>query len=121
MHGSAAAAALEPLGLAFLEMRASRPSSNFIEDERDVAPAMREAFTGPLVLNSDYGLEDGAAAVESGQADAIAFGRPFLANPDLPLRFEQGLDLNEPDAATFYTQGAEGYTSYPAAVAEAVG
>jgi 2,4-dienoyl-CoA reductase-like NADH-dependent reductase (Old Yellow Enzyme family) len=50
----------------------------------------------------------------SGRADAIAFGRPFLANPDLVARLKANAPLNQPDPETFYTQGAEGYTDYPA-------
>ena len=52
-------------------------------------------------------------AVSSGRADAIAFGRHYLANPDLPLRLQQGLPLNQYNRSTFYSGGAEGYTDYP--------
>ena len=50
---------------------------------------------------------------EPGKADLIAIGKPFLANPDLVSRFEQGTELNEPDFGTFYTPGEKGYTDYP--------
>lgn len=53
-------------------------------------------------------------ALELGEADAIAFGVPFLANPDLPARLRQGAPLNAPDFATLYVGGAKGYTDYPA-------
>lgn len=72
-------------------------------------------FTAPLVLNSDYDGARAAAALETGPADAITFGRAFLANPDLPRRLAQGLALNKAEMATFYTQGAHGYTDYPKA------
>ena len=52
--------------------------------------------------------------MRSGEADAIAFGRPFLANPDLPERFAKRAALNAPNPKTFYTPGAAGYTDYPA-------
>jgi N-ethylmaleimide reductase len=50
----------------------------------------------------------------AGEADAIAFGRPFLANPDLPARLARRVALNAPNAKTFYTPGPTGYTDYPA-------
>ncbi|HVI98108.1 MAG TPA: alkene reductase [Sphingomonas sp.] len=115
----AAAAALDRLGIAFLEMRASRPDSSFVEGERDLVPAIRAVFARPLVLNSDYGLDDGQAALDEGRADAIAYGRPYIANPDLVTRLRARAPLAEPQPATFYTQGPEGYVDYPAL--EAVG
>jgi len=64
-------------------------------------------------LNSDYSLDDASQALRLGEADAIAFGRTFLANPDLPARFAKHAALNAPDSKTFYTAGAAGYTDYP--------
>ena len=66
------------------------------------------------MLNQDYRADSAAAAVAEGPADAIAFGRPFIANPDLPVRIERGADWAADDPATWYTQGAEGYVDYPA-------
>jgi len=66
-----------------------------------------------LIINSDYHLEDASIALASGRADAIAFGRPFLANPDLVARLKANAPLNKADPETFYTQGSEGYTDYP--------
>ena len=109
----AAVNALNDFKLAFLEMRASRPESNFRPAVRDLVPAIRKAYRGPLIINSDYHLADASAALASGRADAIAFGRPFLANPDLVARLKANAPLNQPDPETFYTQGAEGYTDYP--------
>jgi 2,4-dienoyl-CoA reductase-like NADH-dependent reductase (Old Yellow Enzyme family) len=109
----AAVNALNDFNLAFLEMRASRPESTFRPGTRDLVPQIREAYRGTLIINSDYHLEDASAALESGRADAIAFGRPFLANPDLVARLKDNAPLNQPDPETFYTQGAEGYTDYP--------
>jgi N-ethylmaleimide reductase len=108
-----AAEALDGLHIAFLEMRASRPDSTFRPATRQLVPVIRRAFKGALVLNSDYGLEDGSRALRLGEADAITFGRPFLANPDLPSRFAKRAALNAPDAKTFYTPGPAGYTDYP--------
>jgi 2,4-dienoyl-CoA reductase-like NADH-dependent reductase (Old Yellow Enzyme family) len=109
-----AAGALSDLKIAFLEMRASRPESTFRPGIRQLVPAIRQAFTGTLVLNSDYLLDDAERALRAGEADAIAFGRPFLANPDLPARLARRAALNAPNAKTFYTPGPTGYTDYPA-------
>jgi len=109
-----AAEALDELGIAFLEMRASRPESTFRPATRQLVPAIRRAFKGTLILNSDYSLEDASQALRQGEADAIAFGRPFLANPDLPARLARRAALNPPNSKTFYTPGPAGYTDYPA-------
>jgi 2,4-dienoyl-CoA reductase-like NADH-dependent reductase (Old Yellow Enzyme family) len=109
----AAVNALNDFNLAFLEMRASRPESTFRPGTRDLVPQIREAYRGTLIINSDYHLEDANAALASGRADAIAFGRTFLANPDLVARLKANAPLNEPNPETFYTQGPEGYTDYP--------
>jgi 2,4-dienoyl-CoA reductase-like NADH-dependent reductase (Old Yellow Enzyme family) len=110
----AAANALNDFNLAFLEMRASRPDSSFRPATRDLVPQIRKAYRGTLIINSDYHLEDASAALASGRADAIAFGRTFLANPDLPARLKINAPLNTANIDTYYTQGAEGYTDYPA-------
>ncbi len=74
---------------------------------------LRQRFGGPLVYCGAYTQASGAARVRDGTADAIAFGRPYIANPDLVERFRRGAPLNEPNPATFYGGGAEGYTDYP--------
>ena len=112
---AAAAARLDQAGVAWIELREPRLGSNFgVPDVAPVHPVIRRAFSGPLVLNSDYHGHDGQAALDAGAADAITFGRPFLANPDLPRRLTDKRALNEADPATFYTRGAAGYTDYPA-------
>ena len=73
----------------------------------------RKAFQGPLVSNLGYGLADAETEIESGRADAIAFGTKFLSNPDLVHRAEKGLELNTPNQATFYGHTEEGYNDYP--------
>jgi N-ethylmaleimide reductase len=109
-----AAEALNGLNLAFLEMRASRPESTFRPATRQLVPVIRRAFKGVLILNSDYSFDDASQALRLGDADAIAFGRSFLANPDLPVRFARRAALNAPNANSFYTPGPVGYTDYPA-------
>jgi N-ethylmaleimide reductase len=109
-----AAQALDALGIAFLELRELTPEGTYgSSDVPRQSPLIRRHFQGPLILNSDYTVDSAQAALDSGVADAIAFGRPFIANPDLVERLRTGAPLNMWDAKTFYTQGAEGYTDYP--------
>ena len=113
---TAAAAALSAVGIAFLELREPGLEGTFGRGEGPaIAPAMRRVFGGKLVLNSDYGAQNGQAQLDSGVADAIAFGRTFIANPDLPRKFKNGDALNADAMATWYSQGPEGYTDYPSA------
>ena len=74
---------------------------------------LRRAFHGVYMANNGYDLKRASEAITNDRADLISFGRLFLANPDLPLRFATGAPLNEPNQATFYGGGAEGYTDYP--------
>ena len=110
-----AAAALDRIGIAFLELREPGPDGTFgRSDQPKQSPAIRQVFKRPLVLNSDYTLERAQADLDSGLADAISFGRPYLANPDLPVRLERGAALNPDDMATWYSEGPVGYVDYPA-------
>jgi N-ethylmaleimide reductase len=79
----------------------------------DVMPVARQHYQGVLVGNMGYSADEAQAAVEAGLLDAVAFGTGFLANPDLPQRVATGAAWNAPDASTFYTPGAKGYTDYP--------
>lgn len=78
-----------------------------------IGPELKKAFGGVYVANEKFTLESGNAILAAGHADAVAFGVPFLANPDLPARFAKGAALNAPDPTTFYGDGAQGYTDYP--------
>jgi N-ethylmaleimide reductase len=75
---------------------------------------LRETFKGPFILAGGFDATTAEAALQADEADLIAFGRPFLANPDLVQRMKTGAALNAPDMATFYTADAKGYTDYPA-------
>ncbi|MEN9474346.1 MAG: hypothetical protein RIS48_1066 [Pseudomonadota bacterium] len=75
--------------------------------------AARQAFKGTYIANNGYDRQMAIDAVESGRADAVAFGRQYIANPDLVQRLKQGAALNQPDPQTFYTPGPVGYTDYP--------
>lgn len=109
------ARALDPIGLAFLELRELKPGgTRGASDVPRQSPIIRPLFSAPLVLNSDYDADSAQADLDSGLADAISFGRSFLANPDLPERLRTGAPLNADDSATHYTQGLEGYVDYPA-------
>lgn len=112
---TAAAKALGEIGIAFLELREPGPDGTFGRtDVPRQSPAIREAFAGPLVLNSDYAtVEQAQQAIDSGVADAIAFGRAFIGNPDLPERLRTGAPLAKDDPRTWYSQGAAGYVDYP--------
>ena len=112
---TAAASALAAHDIAFLELREMNPGGSFgATDVPRQSPAIRKVFPGPLVLNQEYDAVSAQAALDSGVADAISFGRSFLANPDLPARFAAGAPLNPDIMATWYSQGDEGYIDYPA-------
>lgn len=111
---TAAAAMLDDIGIAFLELKEHRPDGTLAAtDVPRQSPMIRPRFKGPLVLNSDYDLDRAQADLDSGLADAISFGRPFIANPDLVERLRAGGPIAPADPATFYTQGIEGYLDYP--------
>lgn len=112
-----AAAALDALGIGFLELREPGPDGTFGNtDVPKQSPAIRAAFKGPLILNSDYDVAKAKAALASGVADAIAFGRPFIGNPDLVERIASGAEWSADNPQTWYSPGPEGYTDYPALV-----
>lgn len=104
--------ALKPLGLAYLHVLDTSTYTDFA-----VLPFARELWDGTLIANhgfsEEFSTEDADKLVAEGKVDLIAFGRPFLANPDLPKRLREGAELNEPDEDTFYSRGPKGYTDYP--------
>jgi N-ethylmaleimide reductase len=79
----------------------------------DFKSRLRAAFKGLFILAGGFDKTTAQAALDAGQADLIAFARPFIANPDLVQRLRAKAELNAVDASTFYTPGAEGYTDYP--------
>lgn len=93
-------------GLAFLFAREG------LKEPR-LGPALKQAFGGAFIANQALSRDQGNALLETGEADAIAWGSLFIANPDLPQRFERGAQLNPPNPATFMGPGPEGYTDYP--------
>jgi len=82
-------------------------------DEPRQGPMMKKEFGGVFIANQKLTLENAEALLKNGEADAVAWGQLFIANPDLPARFAKRAPLNTPDPETFYAQGREGYTDYP--------
>lgn len=82
--------------------------------EPRLGPALKKAFGGPLIANQQLSFEDAETLIQSGEADAVSWGRLYIANPDLVGRYAAGSPLNEPQMETFYGEGPEGYIDYPA-------
>ncbi len=82
--------------------------------EDSLGPKLKKAFGGVYVANEGFTQESAEAILAKGDADAVAWGKLFISNPDLPKRFATKAKLNEWDASTFYGGGAKGYTDYPA-------
>lgn len=101
---------LSELGIVFLHV--TEP----VNSGSRVTPHLRKLFKGTFIVNGGYNEASGNAAVANGEADLVAYGVPFLANPDLPYRFSKKAKLNAPDQATFYAGEDKGYTDYPALV-----
>ncbi|WNJ19216.1 alkene reductase [Pontibacter sp. G13] len=80
----------------------------------EIAKRYRPKYRGNLIINRGFSFESGNQVIEDGLADLVAFGVPFIANPDLVHRFETGAELAAPDKNTFYTPGEKGYIDYPA-------
>ena len=93
-------------GLAFLMAREH-------EGPDWLGPRLKEIFGGVYIANEGFTQQSAEAVIERGDADAVAFGKLFIANPDLPARFASNAPLNVPVPETFYSHGAEGYTNYP--------
>jgi len=107
---------IEELGLAFLELREPGPDGTFgSTDVPKQSPMIRGIYTGPLILNSDYGAAEAEADITSGKCDAVSFGRPYISNPDLEKRIAAGASLNpnKDVPKSWYFPIAEGYIDYP--------
>lgn len=113
---TAAAAALQSIGIGFLELREQRDYGDFGKtDVPRVSPDIRKVFTNPLILNQEYREENFKEDLASGLADAISYGRPFISNPDLVNRIAKNLPWAENNMATWYSSGPVGYVDYPVA------
>lgn len=104
---------LDRRGIAFIHL-AEWPDSDYPDGFRR---ELRNTYKGAIIVAGNYDADRGEQIIEAGLADAVAYGRPFIANPDLPRRLFQRLTLSEPDPATFYGGNEQGYTDYPALAA----
>jgi N-ethylmaleimide reductase len=107
---------LNQFGLAYLHVVEPRVKGNIVIAEGHgpvAAEQLRKIFKSKIIAAGGFEPDTAEAVVEKGDADAVAFGRHFLSNPDLPKRIKLGLALNKYDRNTFYTFDAKGYTDYP--------
>jgi 2,4-dienoyl-CoA reductase-like NADH-dependent reductase (Old Yellow Enzyme family) len=81
--------------------------------DRRVGPQLKAEFGGPFIANEKFTLDSAQTVLAAGEADAVAWGQLFIANPDLPRRLEEKTPLNTPNPSTFYARGETGYTDYP--------
>ncbi len=103
---------LNRIGIAYIHI-VDHTSMGAPEVPRKIQDRMRELFDGAYILSGGYDFDTANEDLAAERGDLVAFGRPFLANPDLVERFRKDADLNEPDPTTFYTPGPEGYVDYP--------
>ena len=106
------ASQLSKRGLLYLHV--TEAVNNPAAGSERATPILRGKFKGALIANGGYDVHTAQAAIARGEADMVAFGVPFLANPDLPVRYRSNAALNAPDQATFYAGEAKGYIDYPA-------
>ncbi|HEX3892968.1 MAG TPA: alkene reductase [Terracidiphilus sp.] len=112
---AAAVDGLNSYGLGYLHIvETAQNSKGSSEADLAMSAHLRTLWKGLYVVNGGYDGPRGEEAIQTGHADAVAYGRAFLSNPDLPRRLQLGAALNQPDPTTFYGGGAAGYTSYPA-------
>jgi N-ethylmaleimide reductase len=98
--------AISPMGLAYLHVLRTVLPNTF--------EVLRPLFQGPFAAGGAFTKASGDAAIASGAADFIVFGKPFTSNPDLPERFAKGAALADADPSTFYSPGEKGYTDFAA-------
>jgi len=113
---------LNRFGLAYLHVIEPRVRGNVVVEEGQApvaAQRLRKIFRGKIIAAGGFEPGTAKAVVENGDADLVAFGRHYVANPDLPERIRLGLPLNNYDRSTFYTFDSRGYTDYPSYSAEA--
>ena len=105
--------ALNRFGLAYLHMVEGATGGSRDLAEGHSIDALRKLFDGPYMANNGYDRDLALEAVASGRADMVAYGRPYIANPDLAERLRRDAPLNQGDSKTYYGGGREGYTDYP--------
>ncbi|PTD16797.1 alkene reductase [Sphingomonas fennica] len=116
------ASALDAMGIAYIHLivpfdKEAEPGAAPAADKKPIPESIRHLralFSGVVFVSGGFDKQSAQAALAAGEADAVAFGRAFIANPDLPERLRLGRPLNAYDRSTFYGGGARGYTDYPA-------
>ncbi len=108
------AAELGKLGVVYIHT-VDHSSMGAPEVPAQIKEAIAKAFGGTIIASGGLDKDSAEAVLQAGKGHLVAFGRPFLANPDLLTRFTNNLELNQPDFSTFYTPGEKGYTDYPVA------
>jgi 2,4-dienoyl-CoA reductase-like NADH-dependent reductase (Old Yellow Enzyme family) len=88
-------------------------ASREADKDDSVGPRLKDAFGGVYIANEKYTQAQAEQVILAGEADAVAFGKLFISNPDLPKRFKTGAVLHDPNPETFYSHGPEGYVDYP--------
>ncbi|MEH6560078.1 MAG: alkene reductase [Marinobacter sp.] len=111
---SAFAKQLNDLGIAYLEVVEDSFQGNHANGRpEEIIDAIRAVYKGTYIANGAYTAEEARTRINEGRCDLVTFGRPFIANPDLPERFRENAPLNEWDDSTFYGGDEHGYTDYP--------
>lgn len=105
---------LNRLKLGYLHVTEAVSGNSVPSAEQRITPLLRKAFQGTFIVNGGYDARTGEAAIARGEADLVAYGVPFIANPDLPERFRHEAPLNTADFSTLYSGEEKGYTDYPA-------
>jgi N-ethylmaleimide reductase len=108
------AEALGKIGLIYIHL-VDHSAMGAPEVPGTIKAKIKKAFGGTIITSGGFDKEKAEAAIKNGEGELVAFGRPFLANPDLVYRMKNNITLNDPDFATFYTPGEKGYTDYPIA------
>ncbi|HPT11605.1 MAG TPA: alkene reductase [Bacteroidales bacterium] len=103
---------LNSIGIAYIHI-VDHSSMGAPVVSHELKKEIRKIFKNTLILSGGYDVERAESDIKSGHGDLIAFGRPFISNPDLPERLLKSYPLVSPDMATFYTPGSKGYTDYP--------
>ncbi len=105
---------LNDLGIAYIEVVEDSFQGNHANGRpEEVIDAIRAGFKGTYIANGAYTADEARKRIDEGRCDLVTFGRPFIANPDLPERFRQNAPLNDWDDSTFYGGDEHGYTDYP--------
>jgi N-ethylmaleimide reductase len=104
--------------ICYLHVIEARARAGLVDQTNDAVPQsvaslLRPLFSGPLIVSGGFTVDTAEQAIADGTADLVAFGRSFIANPDLPKRISLGAQLNAPDRSTFYGGAERGYTDYP--------